>query len=498
MSTEHAMQRRLAPVAERAAPEMRSAGPATSAKGVNVQGPRHAQSMALAAKLNSAPSVQRLAQLAATLNKVAPVRQLAAIAAPPQRGDAAETTATRPVMDAVSRGTLTASQVQMPPLRQDLPIGEVAALAARMGALGGLGRQPLRDAVRAGSATVRETGVQLPGLRAASTGEGLANAVAALRPRDVSLRVQDGRYAVQARLNPWILVVNGTITATDPGPWNKTMPSGWLFKTKNDLRAANVDPDNPVGSAWPQGGGGGGSSYTIPSATYNPNNMSPAFHALTSDNYPMVQNGTAWNRQGQQLHLLRDPQVLPNSPHTQVHEDTGPTGGLMYTSTVSDPTSTGGQRVLSGYTEIASQGHTYQGNRNYPMTSADYTTSGGTVYGRGHVNDHADGTTTTTSSYTNYTPQDQNYNTGARNSTVQEARRSGGGNYREVYSYSQQPARTTDGTAIPTTNHFMVTNSTGMQNYYSVPNTNYPNNRSRNTINQFQQPTTNFPLAPWF
>jgi hypothetical protein len=151
--------------------------------------------------------------------------------------------------------------------------------------------------------------------------------------------------------------------------------------------------------------------------------------------------------------------------------------------------------TLSAGAQVQPKGGGYGGPRNYPMTTADYTDSSGTKWGRGHAVDHYDGSKTTTTSRWNYVPESPYFNEGARNSTVQSLR-PGGGSYVARYEYSGTPVRVADSTMVPNVEHFSTWDSSNAQTYYQVPNQAYPPSRKKNAVTPFVQPSTSWPIPP--
>jgi hypothetical protein len=420
------------------------------------------------------PRERQLASLAAGLNRGAPIQRLAALDA------------------ALAAGRLSLGQVSMPTTRQDLPAHEVATLAGRVGAIGRPGARPLPAAVRDGRATLDQRGVAVPSLPRADSGAAIARSVTGLDPQAARLEVGGGRYALHARLNPWIEVINGVITDYQDGPWNKSMPSNWAFVKVGDLQKVGLTSQNAVGRTWPGGTlpKTGNSGFTIPSKTYDPTSMSVHFHNLPHDELPMTTKGTPWNKQKNQWHLLRDPLIEPSSPKYDVDEDMGQ-GGNVYSSTIEYPQNK--KRMLLSVSSVTSpKGGTYKGKRDYPMSSSDYVDPSGITMGRGHGIDHADGNDDTTTNPFNYTPQNVHWNEGARNHLVRKARNNGGGKYKESYEYGSNPKLTVNGTPIPERNHFMM-DSSGTQEYYNIPTYGYPQDRKLVASQPFQQPYSNRP-----
>lgn len=308
-----------------------------------------------------------------------------------------------------------------------------------------------------------------------------------------------GRYALHTRLNPWIQVASGVITAVDNSHWKTNMGSGWTFVKNDDVKAAGLDPKNLLNKAWPPVTTPPvtttTSPYTVPSSTYNPTNMSVNFHNLPPDRLPQTPKGTAWTKQNNQWEHLRDPLVAPQSPQYNVEEDTGQ-GGMVYSSSISYGSQ--GKRIpLSVHSQTSSTGSTYKGPRDYPMTSKDYKDPNGVTMGRGHGIDHADGNQDTTSRAENYTPQNRHWNEGARNHLVGSQRREGGGSYSESYEYSATPTETVDGTPIPDRNHFTIDQG-GTPAYFNIPTYGYPADRKKDAALTYKQSYGTQPKPTYF
>lgn len=238
----------------------------------------------------------------------------------------------------------------------------------------------------------------------------------------------------------------------------------------------------------------------VRASRYDPAAMPAAFHALPPALLPPVSHGYSWTGgAGAPYDLERDPIARPASPHLEIA--TQQVGGrLSYRSFEDDPTSPvpGRTRVLGAMTAAAPSGGTFRGHRNYPMHSAEFVDpASGTSYGRGHAVDHADGDAATTSSRTNYVPEDHDFNMGARNSLVQGLRRRGGGDYRSTYEYAAAAPHTADGTAIPAREHFQVLPAAGAAEYYDVPmQGGYPASRSLAAAAPFARPPGTAPQPP--
>ncbi|HWX00385.1 hypothetical protein [Collimonas sp.] len=410
---------------------------------------------------------------------------------------------------AAMSGRLSSEQINMRPAQQALSAADLTQLAAATKSMVNPASQPIADALAAGSAAVAGDVIAM---RSPAIGDGSAQAVArgvsALRPKAAAVEVAGNQYRVMARLNPWIQVAGGVITSMNTTNHHMTPPAGagWQFVTYPNLTAGGVDISNRsviVGQPWGSGGGGGGvSSFTVPSATFDPTSVPSSFHSLPHDRLPSLPSGHAWTGGGSTATPyvpMRDPLVAPSSPGYDVDaEDIG--GRLVYSSYQRDPTpiNPGGTRVLSGYAEVAQSGHTYSGSRSYPMTTNSFADPGGARYGRGHVVDHADGSHATTTSLQNYVPEDPDFNSGARNHMVQSIRPSGG-YYQARYDYPSAPTYTIGGAPIPSVEHFQTVPSGGTREYAAVDNQNYPADRHRIAVNPYlQPPTTSFPQPQWF
>lgn len=455
-----------------------------------------------------------------TLNAGVPVRQAqkhrqnVAVERSAQSSQrSAQTTGMSPrksaLYDAAFAGRLRADQVSMAPIQRALSGSQVAELAVATGRIGsGVGR-PIADRLQDGSARLGEQRIEMPMPQLGSASvQGIVQQVATLNPRAAAVQVHGGHYDVVARLNPWIKVAGGVITHENTTNHHQTSPgAGWVFVTYPNLVAGGVDRKKAlVGQAWGSAGGGApagsAATYTTPSATFNPAAMPPAFHVLPPDRLPGVPQHYAWKGGGSMATPYiphRDPIAAPSSPGYNV--DAQMIGSrLTYSSYHNDASAAApaGVRVLSGYAEVAQSGHTYGGQRNYPMTNDDYEDPSSRRHGRGHVVDHADGDATTTASSRNYVPEDRNFNSGARNHMVQGLRPVGG-YYQVRYEYSAVPTRVQDGTAVPTTEHFMISPSAGAPEYVAVDNTGgYPADRSRAAASGSRKLPSTFPFSKNF
>ena len=402
-------------------------------------------------------------------------------------------------------GQLDSEQVRMPPLRMDLKPESLAPLAAQLRAIRAPGQRPLAKALQSGTAHVSDAHLHAPGLSPAGEGQ-LGRVVASLGTQQAQLQTRGGEFRVMAKLNPWLKVIGGKILNVDNGPKNKKMGLGWVWASKGDLKAAGIDLKNPVGSAWSTTGGGGTTAptvptptYSVPSTTYGGFSLPQSLHSLPASQLPSVPIGYAYSggpSVGADWSLHRDPFQAPSSPVWDIHaEDQG--GRLTYTSYEEDPTSTSTTaptRVMSAFAETAPSGGGYGGSRSYPMSTSDYTdSSSGKKWGRGHAVDHFDGSKTTTTSSSNYVPEDRYFNEGARNHLVQGLRRGGGGAYVARYDYSATPDRVDDDTPIPTTEHFSTFDSAGTHTYYEVPNLSYPSSRKTAAVDPYEKPSGSAP-----
>lgn len=405
---------------------------------------------------------------------------------------------------AATEGRLTTHQVNLRPITQSFAVDQLAYLGAAMKDISDPSSKPLSDGLAEGTVTVANGALQIaqpsPG---DGSPRGMALGVAAMRPKETSLQVQGDRYRVMARLNPWIQVAGGMITAvnsnhhaTSPGP-------GWNFVTYAMLAAGGVNR-NPTLIGQPWGGAGAAAAplapaYTVPSATFNPAGMPAAFHSLAHDQLPAMPDGYAWSGGGSAATPyvpMRNPVARPMSPGYDV--DAEVVGGrLVYSSYHGDAASAHGTRVLGAYAQVAPTGMTYGGGRHYPVSTADFVHGATAVhYGRGHAVDHADGSATTTSSGQNFVPESRDFNSGARNHLVQGLR-STGGNYQVSYQYPAATTSTHNGTAIPAVEHFLTRPTGGTPSYYAVDNLNYPASRSTAAVLPYQQPAAGFPVPLW-
>lgn len=447
------------------------------------------------------PPLSASARLHAQGRRIAQLRAMA-----PNRGEAVSATSERnqSIAERTFAGQLASEQVRMQPLRMDLKSESLAPLAAQLQAIRAPGQRPLAKALQSGTAHVRDAHLHAEGLSPAGEGQ-LGRAVASLGTQQAQLQTRGAEFRVMAKLNPWLEVIGGKILNVDNGPKNKKKGLGWVWASKGDLKAAGIDPDNPVGSAWSTTGGGGTAAptvptpaYSVPSVTYGNFSLPPSFHSLPAHQLPSVPTGYAYTggpSAGADWSVYRDPVQVPASPVWDIHaEDQG--GRLTYTSYEEDPTSTSATpptRVMSAFAQTAPSGGGYGGSRSYPMSTSDYTDSSGKKWGRGHTVDHFDGSKTTTTSGWNYVPEDPYFNEGARNHLVQGIRRGGGGSYVARYDYSATPDRVDDETPIPTTEHFSTFDSAGAHTYYEVPNLSYPSSRKTAAADPYKKPSGSAP-----
>lgn len=101
-----------------------------------------------------------------------------------------------------------------------LPPHEVTALARELDRLGESNSTPIPDALRAGSARVRDDAIEIPGVAAASSAAGIAATVRAMRPKAARVVAGTDGFTVQAKLNPWVSVETGNYLhgLADPHP----------------------------------------------------------------------------------------------------------------------------------------------------------------------------------------------------------------------------------------------------------------------------------------
>lgn len=392
--------------------------------------------------------------------------------------------------------TLSEAEVDMPAVQMDLSLPTVLSLNKHANSFYNPKAQPLFEGLQSGEVKVSGNKIKHPGIRNAFP-ESLPQAIGALKAKEVHVEQSGDNYRVLAHMNPWILVISGKIKNVDNGPWNKGMPPGWIFVKKDDLRSNGVDVSSPlVGQSYPASGG---SSYTVPSATYSSLPLPPSFHTLPPTQLPSLPDGYAYHggpSSGQPWGAFRDPTTRPTSPTWSIHAEED-RGHLHYTSWMEDAgPSHSTTRTLSAFAQVHPKGSGYSGPRDYPMTSADYRDTTGGSWDRGHAVDHYDGTRTTTTAAWNYVPESPSFNRGARNKLVQDLRPFG--SYAVRYDYSGPPARTTDGTMIPDTEHFSTWDSSGTQSYYEIPNKTYPTDRHLSAVTPFHRPAASWPSPPTF
>lgn len=380
---------------------------------------------------------------------------------------------------------LEAHQLDMPERQLDLDASQIEGLHRGLQDVGDPSATPVLDAVSEGAGSLGEDAVALPGLAGqASDGEGLADEVAALQPKDTRVEVEGDSYAVMARLNPWYQVAGGSIVGVNAkSSWNNgglAAASDWHWLKKGDALAAGLTATSgDVGQPWPMGGvsAAAPSASCVPSATYDPSAQSSGFHSLPHDRLPSVPDGYHWTGGGSvatPYQAMRDPSQCPVSPGYDVQSQ-DVSGRTTYMSSVSQPQ----PHSLSAYAEAAPQGSGYPGPRNYPMTNDDYETVSGRRMGRGHGIDHTDGDAATTSNPLNYVPEDRHFNEGARNHATRALSRTGGA-YAARYQYPAAPELTQDGTPVPSRELFSQYPSGGAPTHLDVPNDgSYPHSRSQ-------------------
>jgi hypothetical protein len=173
-------------------------------------------------------------------------------------------------------------------------------------------------------------------------------------------------------------------------------------------------------------------------------NPPPEFNALPPNRLPNLPEGYAWTRMDGRwepintLGAFGEPLTL--RPYTDAN------GRLDYNMLR-------GGKLLTSLAYTRPRGGTYQGGRNPPLTTNDFTEPDGTTWVLGHNVDHADtpegpGTINSDTDPANYTPELEQWGTGPRRTLVGRVRKAGG-SYRQINIYRQTPRLTNNGTPIP-------------------------------------------------
>lgn len=430
-------------------------------------------------------------------------------------------------------GKLDAHQITIPKVDKSLSMDGLIQLAAGLKRIGNPTGTPIPEGLANGTARIRGRSIHLPALAIGDgSGRSIARGIAAMHPKDIALQLDSGAYQVRARLNPWIEIAHGSIIGVDETTrWNQPAPAAhWQYVTYDDLARLGVTARGSalVGQGWPPvltpaaspsstpaaaPSAPTSAAYSVPSATFDPTAMPAAFKHLTIPELPSLAHGQAWTRSPATnlYEIWRNPAEAPTSPRTNV--DARTIGGrLAYTSFIPDPTHAypDRERVLSGYAQPAPPKATNRRRRRYPMQTRAYISSMGFRFGRGHVVDHADGDSVSTSSAHNFVPQNPDFNSGARNIETMALRRanntdpaqpapasSATGFYLSRFDYPSHPTRTLNDTAIPTMEHFFLQPAGASPLYYAVDNLKYPRNRSRAAAAPYLRATP-FPVPAFF
>ncbi|MCU0944875.1 MAG: DUF4157 domain-containing protein [Rubritepida sp.] len=183
----------------------------------------------------------------------------------------------------------------------------------------------------------------------------------------------------------------------------------------------------------------------------------PEFNRLAPGDLPPVPEGYGWAR----MNGVWEPVSLTGANRMEL------------TLRVYGPDAAGRNNfnILTGRQLVQSsavtQSSTFQGARNYPMTTADYvepTTGRANI--RGHNVDHADtitgaGVLDSTSDPLNYTPEPSWWGLYLRNFLVNRVIRPAQGGYRQMNFYGPNPRLTANGTPIPDGVYFVQTDQSG-------------------------------------
>jgi hypothetical protein len=192
-------------------------------------------------------------------------------------------------------------------------------------------------------------------------------------------------------------------------------------------------------------------------------NWSPPaeFNALSATELRPLPEGYGWARIGDVWEPinLTGPNRMPLTLRAYGPDQAGRTNYNILT----------GRELVQSSAVTRAQGATYPaGNRNYPMTTADYVEpTSGQQFIRGHNIDYAEtidtpGAADSNIDPLNYTPEPSWWGLYLRNNLVNRIIRPTGGGYRQMNFYSGTPRTTANGTPIPDGVYFVQTNQAGV------------------------------------
>jgi hypothetical protein len=262
---------------------------------------------------------------------------------------------------------------------------------------------------------------------------------------------------------------------------------GALFGTHpiNGLYRSGGSPlpfsGEPVIPAWMLAG-----PYSPLQAGWRP----PAeFNALSPSELPPLPEGYGWARINDVWHpiSLTGPNRLTLGLRTYGPNAAGRTNYNIVS---------GRQLVQSS---AVTRSPTYQGGRQYPMTTADYAEPSGQPWIRGHNIDYADTIDTPRAADSNidplnYTPEPSWWGLSLRNYIVNRIIRPANGGYRQMNFYGTSPRVTANGTPIPDGVYFVQTQNGVVVRAWRIPFTTSGSSLSAQ-LPQFEIPLTQVPSA---
>ncbi len=228
-----------------------------------------------------------------------------------------------------------------------------------------------------------------------------------------------------------------------------------------------------------------------------------AFHNLPPDRLPAnLPEGHFWmrNAEGTEWVLMREAGANPAPFELTVYSDG---------TSINYNLRSNGRLIQSD--AITRTGTTHSGPDRLPPTLEETGAANpyrdpvtGEVWDKGHGVDHADtlegpGVFGSTTDIANFTPQASWWNQGPRNSIVGRIRnghapsgRPGGGGYREMAIYGENPPVTADGTPIPREFYFVETNAAGAPvRAWRIPNQHGAGGRTAAAIDAFELASVN-------
>ena len=135
------------------------------------------------------------------------------------------------------------------PLRPD----ELPGLQAGLERISAPSKRPVQDALQQGEATVGQRSIALPPAPAATGADGIAERAEQMGVRDTKIETSGNRYAVSARLNPWVRIAEGRLAEIDAASGHNSRArrqnADWTFIRLADHNL--VGADLAVGQAWP-------------------------------------------------------------------------------------------------------------------------------------------------------------------------------------------------------------------------------------------------------